>query len=78
MKSKTVNFKVGQKVKLIDNSGMIGDIGDIGIIKRVSLFFLVINWLYPIKDARDMAYFSLRFVPIPEKNKQLLFNFYYE
>lgn len=69
-----MGFKVGQKVVLIDRTGMNVLIGSTAIIKRIDKEFLYIAWITP-QTQSDGAYYPFHFEPVIKKYQQLVFSF---
>lgn len=69
-----MDFRVGQKVMLIDKSGMNALVGSIAVIERISKEFLHVTWTTPQSQANG-AYYPFHFKSVVEKNQQLLFSF---
>lgn len=69
-----MDFKVGQRVMLMDRRGMLALVGSIAIIERVDKVYIYVTWTTPQKQ-KDGAYFPYHFKLLPTKNQQLLFAF---
>ncbi len=93
MNNKQVKFRVGQKVRLVNNTGMGVPCGSAGIVESVELdelygdwlrfcVFLNITWLnnnYNTRWCRSgLCRLGKRFEPIHETGKQMEFNFMHD
>ena len=71
-----MKFRVGQKVRLIDNSNMAALKGATAMIREVRPLYIDVVWLTDSEGQMDGAYFPESFEVLSEKNQQLLFDFY--
>jgi len=70
-----MNFKVGQKVKLIDNNGMAADIGATAVISKIGNGWIKVVWLAHANRQMNGRYPSYHFKPAIKRGEQLLFDF---
>lgn len=75
-----MKFKVGQRVKVIDNNGMVASIGAIAIVTKANhnCFgheLIDVVWKTHYKRQMNGGYHSYKFKPSFVKGEQLLFNF---
>ncbi|KKN73109.1 hypothetical protein LCGC14_0404180 [marine sediment metagenome] len=73
-----MKFKVGQKVELVNNSGMAAPKGAIAIVKEIVggyNSFLKVVWIGDVNYQMSGHYTTCKFKPLVVKNQQLLFSF---
>lgn len=70
-----MKFKIGQRVELVDNSGMCASIGAIAVIHDMESSFINVLWKTRSNGQSNGGYFLWHFKPAIKKNEQLLFDF---
>ncbi len=70
-----MKFKVGQTVRLINNSGMSANVGATAVIYSVSYMFLGVNWKTNSRSQCSGEYYPDKFEPVVKIGKQLVFDF---
>ena len=72
-----MKFRVGQIVKLIDNSNIGAKLGATAIVRGVDSEFLSVEWKRNsfAKFQAHGKYFTRHFKPAVKKNEQLVFSF---
>lgn len=75
-----MNFKVGQKVELVDNSFMDAERGAIAIVTRATYDFvgvlcIDVQWMSNSNSQVNGCYKAISFIPHNVKGEQFLFNF---
>ncbi len=79
-----MNFKVGQKVRLVNNYGMDAPVGSIARVTREPYkwtYGLLMDVMWVSKGnslQMDGGYSANKFIPISDVNGQLQFEFMYE
>ena len=70
-----MDFKVGQTVELVDNSGIAADKGATAVIIQVKRSYIVVKWKTHSNDQMDGGYSPNTFKLVLQKGEQLLFSF---
>ena len=72
-----MDFKVGQIVELVDNSGIAANIGATAVVTGVKTQYLSVKWIRNSLDDNqgNGGYYPHSFKVVSQKGKQLLFAF---
>ena len=73
-----MDFKVGQRVKLVDNGSMVAPRGATAVVMKADDWlkgYIKVVWEGDANEQMDGHYSSACFKPLLVKNQQLLFKF---
>ena len=70
-----MDFKIGQIVELVNDSGMAADKGATAVVTGVRQNYVAVEWKTRSNDQMDGGYNPRVFKLVSTKNQQLLFSF---